>query len=403
MSIETAVVVIGGGATGVGIARDLAMRGVDVTLLERGEGLNAGTSGRSHGVLHSGARYAESDPEGAADCGRENRILREIAEGCVADTGGLFLQLEDDDSAYFDRKVEACREVGIDAETLGGAAVRERVPDVSENIARGIAVPDGVVYPSRLVAATAASACEHGAEISTRSPVTAIDAGSEGVTVHVGGESDRCIEANAAVNAAGPWAGKVAALAGAELEMRPTRGVMVSVDYTGIGPVLNRCRPPADGDIVVPHGNQAVLGTTSVAVANPDEFERADWEVARTLQECAEMVPALTDATVERTYWGLRPLYEPDEVDRGSRGISRDFAIVDHAGAQELYSVVGGKLTTYRQMAEAATDRLCQRLGIDESGRTADYELPGAGEPNRLDDLVAEFSAAGPADSDMIG
>lgn len=402
MTDETDVVVVGGGATGVGVARDLAMRGVDVTLLERDEGLNAGTSGRSHGVLHSGARYAESDPDGAADCIRENRILREIAEGCIADTGGLFLQLEDDDSAYFDRKAEACREVGIDAETLDGATVRGQVPDVNENVARGIAVPDAVVYPSRLVAATAASAREDGADIFTGSPVTNIDADGERVSVHVGGDSPRRLEAIAAVNAAGPWAGKVAGLADAELEMRPTRGVMVSVDYAGIGPVLNRCRPPADGDIVVPHDEQAVLGTTSVAVDDPDEFDRTDWEVERTLEECAEMVPGLGEATVERTYWGLRPLYEPDEVDRDGRGISRDFAVVDHPEAPGLTSVVGGKLTTYRQMAEAVADRLCRRLGVEEPCRTADHELLGAGDPNRLDELVAEFRATGPADSDIV-
>jgi glycerol-3-phosphate dehydrogenase len=402
MSDQTDVVVIGGGATGVGVARDLAMRGVDVTLLERGDGLNAGTSGRSHGVLHSGARYAESDPAGAADCMGENRVLREIADGCVAETGGLFIQLEGDDSTYFDLKAEACREVGIDAATLDGAAVREQVPAVSETAARGIAVPDGVVYPSRLVAATAASARKSGAEISTGSPVTAIDADGDGVTVRVGGASSRRIESKAAVNAAGPWAGNVAELAGAELAMRPTRGVMVSVDYGGIGPVLNRCRPPADGDIVVPHGERAVLGTTSVAVEDPDEFDRADWEVERTLEECAEMVPGLADATVNRSYWGLRPLYEPDEVDRDGRGISRDFAVVDHAAAPGLYSVVGGKLTTFRQMAEAVADRLCRRLGVEDPCRTADHELPGAGNPDRLDELVAEFGATGPADSDIV-
>jgi glycerol-3-phosphate dehydrogenase len=114
---ETEVAVIGGGATGVGVARDLSMRGVDVTLLERGPGLNAGTSGRSHGVLHSGARYAESDAEGAAHCLQENRILREIAGECVADSGGLFVRLADDDPDYFERKFDACHEVGMPPRT----------------------------------------------------------------------------------------------------------------------------------------------------------------------------------------------------------------------------------------------------------------------------------------------
>ncbi|MFW6265589.1 MAG: FAD-dependent oxidoreductase, partial [Halanaeroarchaeum sp.] len=87
------VVVVGGGATGTGIARDLAMRGADVILLEK-DSLAEGTSGRMHGLLHSGSRYAVSDPESARQCIAENRILREIASHCVEETGGLFVQLD---------------------------------------------------------------------------------------------------------------------------------------------------------------------------------------------------------------------------------------------------------------------------------------------------------------------
>ncbi|MBP1986468.1 FAD-dependent oxidoreductase [Halolamina salifodinae] len=401
---ETEVVVIGGGATGVGVARDLALRGVDVTLLERGPGLNAGTSGRSHGVLHSGARYAESDPEGAADCLQENRILRDIAEGCVADSGGLFVRLGGDDADYFDRKLDACREIGMDPEPLSPAELRERVSGLSEAVEEGFAIPDGVVYPSRLVAATAANAREYGATIHTDAPVVEIDADGEAdrrLTVRTG--DGPTVSADVVVNAAGPWAGKVASLAGAELGIRPTRGVMVAVDYPDLGPVVNRCREPADGDIAVPHGEQAVLGTTSVTVDDPDEFERDDWEVQRTVEECAAMLPPLADTPVERTYWGLRPLYEPDELSREGRGISRDFAVVAHDSAPGLVSVVGGKLTTYRLMAEAVADHVCGTLGVDEPCRTAEEPLPGVGDPARLDELAREFGAVGPADADVVG
>ena len=105
--MQTTALVIGGGATGVGVARDLALRGVEVTLVDRGR-LAAGTTGRSHGVLHSGARYAEADADDAAACLAENRILREIAPACIDETGGYFLQLDGDDPDYFERKRAAC-------------------------------------------------------------------------------------------------------------------------------------------------------------------------------------------------------------------------------------------------------------------------------------------------------
>ena len=398
--LSTDVVVVGGGATGVGVARDLALRGVDVRLLERG-GLNAGTSGRSHGVLHSGARYAESDPAGARECVRENGRLRRIAGSAVAPTGGLFLSLAADDPDYAERKIAACRGVGIPVEPVSTAAARERVAGLTGDVERAFAVPDAVVSPARLVAATAAGAADAGARIHTDAPATGIETAGGAVTaVRAGGDLDARIGCEAVVNAAGPWADRVAALAGASAPLAPTRGVMVAVEHGGIGPVCNRCRPPDDGDIVVPRGDLAVLGTTSVAIDDPAAFDRADWEVERSVAECGAMVPALTDAPVVRTWWGVRPLHAPDEADE-RRGVSRGFALLDgaEAGAAGLFSLVGGKLTTHRLMAEAAADRICARLGVDAPCRTATTPLPAADDPAAVDRLVSRYDAAAPADT----
>jgi glycerol-3-phosphate dehydrogenase len=87
--MKTEVVVIGGGATGAGVLRDLALRGIDAVLLEKEE-LTSGTSGRNHGLLHSGARYAVNDPDSARECLAENKILKKIASPCIEPTGGVF-------------------------------------------------------------------------------------------------------------------------------------------------------------------------------------------------------------------------------------------------------------------------------------------------------------------------
>lgn len=405
MTDDTEVLVVGGGATGTGIARDLALRGVDVTLVERG-GLASGTSGRSHGLLHSGARYAEADAVGARECIEENRILREIAGDCIRDSGGLFLQLPADDPDYFEAKRAACEEIGIPAETLSGDEARAEVPGLSEDVERAMKVPDGVVYPSRLLAANAADARDHGATILTDAPVEGVRvADGEVVGVDVGGSVDGTIAAEQVVNAAGAWAGELGAMAGVDLEMRPTKGVMVSVQYDGLGPALNRARDPADGDIIVPHDGEVVLGTTSIEVDDPDDYEESEWEVEAMVEACSEMLPAVRDADHVRTWWGVRPLYAPDEDSReGARGISRGFFCIDHAddGVDNLTSIVGGKLTTYRQMAEATADRVCEKLGVEADCRTAEERLPGADDPERLDALVAEFGGAGPTDEDVV-
>ncbi|WP_415382215.1 FAD-dependent oxidoreductase [Halosimplex sp. TS25] len=405
MALDTDVLVVGGGATGAGTARDLALRGCDVTLVDR-DGLAHGTTGRSHGLLHSGARYAESDERGAEECIAENRTIAEIAGACVRETGGLFVQVADDDPAYFDAKREACEEIGIPAEVVDGDEARELVPGLSGDVERAMRVPDAVVSPSRLVAANAHAAAERGATVHSNAPVEDVRVeDGEIVGVDVGGAVDETVRPKIVVNATGAWAGELAAMAGATVEMRPTRGLMVSVDHAGLGTVLNRSREPGDGDIIVPHEREAVLGTTSVTVDDPEEFERADWERECVREECAAMYPAAADAAEVREWWGVRPLYEPDEAERGGRGISRGFFLIDHAdeGVENFRSVVGGKLTTYRLMAESTADAVCDRLGVDEPCRTAETALPGADDPERLDEFVADLGGPGPSDSDVVG
>ncbi|MFB6231220.1 MAG: FAD-dependent oxidoreductase [Salinibacter sp.] len=399
------VLIIGGGATGTGIARDLALRGVDVMLVER-NGLSSGASSRSHGLLHSGARYAEANRVGAEECIAENRILRSIAGACIRDTGGLFVQLAEDDPEYFDEKRAACDEIGIETTLLSGTEVRAHVPDLTAEVELAMWVPDGVVYPSRLCAANAADAEGHGATVHPHAPLEEMVVEDGRVErALVGGEVGAEVEPDHVINASGAWAGRVASMAGIEVGMAPSRGVMVSVAYEGLGPALNRCRNPDDGDIVVPHEEEAVLGTTSVPVADPDDYEQADWEIETSVRECATMLPPVADAPTIRTWWGVRPLYAPDEQASDRRGISRGFTTLDHAadGVDNFLSIVGGKLTTYRQMAESVSDLICDKLGVDAVCETATRPLPGAEDPDRLDEFIAAYDGQGPTDEDVSG
>ena len=98
-SKETQVLIIGGGATGTGLARDLAIRGVQCILVEQKD-INAGASGANHGLLHSGGRYVSSDPGSAKECRLEAELLKGLAPHCIEDTGGLFVAVEGDDEQY---------------------------------------------------------------------------------------------------------------------------------------------------------------------------------------------------------------------------------------------------------------------------------------------------------------
>ena len=146
------VIIIGGGATGAGTARDCALRGLKTLLVERFD-FTAGATGRNHGLLHSGARYAVTDSESAAECIRENRILRRIARHCVEPTGGLFISLPEDGIEYQAKFIESCQNAGIEAEAIDPAQALRLEPSLNPRLIGAVTVPDGAVDPFRLTVA----------------------------------------------------------------------------------------------------------------------------------------------------------------------------------------------------------------------------------------------------------
>ncbi|MCZ7542114.1 MAG: FAD-dependent oxidoreductase [Anaerolineae bacterium] len=192
-----------------------------------------------------------------------------------------------------------------------------------------------------------------------------------------GGE-EATVTARMVVNAAGPWAGRVAALAGIGVSMKNSRGALVALNLRWVNTIVNRCRPPGDGDIMVPVGTVCVLGTTSVPTDDPFDTRIEPWEVSRILEEAEHMAPGIERTRALRAWAGVRPIYDPGSAGVG-REAKRTFSILDHAardGVGGFVSVVGGKFTTYRLMAEQTSDLICARLGVSAPCTTADEILP---------------------------
>ena len=124
-TMETDVVVIGGGSTGAGVVRDVAMRGFRAILLDRAD-MAQGTSGRYHGLLHSGARYIASDPESATECAEENAIVSRINADAVEKTGGLFVTTSVDDEDYADQFIARAIAAHVPAEEISPAEALRR-------------------------------------------------------------------------------------------------------------------------------------------------------------------------------------------------------------------------------------------------------------------------------------
>jgi glycerol-3-phosphate dehydrogenase len=380
---DAEVLVIGGGATGVGVARDAAMRGLATVLVEQGQ-LASGTTGRFHGQLHSGARYAVRDPVSARECVREAAALRRIAPGAIEETEGAFVLLPGDDPAYPDRFVAGCRTAGVTVEELDVAGLLAREPALNPAALRAFSVPDASLDSRKLVAACARSAADHGARILAGHRVTGLVRGADAVSgatvVEVRSGEERTIHAEVVVNAAGAWARQVAALGGCAVAARLSRGAMVAVDHRIVNTVVSRCRLPADGDILVPLGAELIMGTTDAATDDPGDAE-ADGESVRRMVACGEeLAPGFSRAGRLRAWTAVRPLVDDDPGEHaGSRGVTRSHRLFDHAdrdGVGGLLTITGGKATTFRLMAEETVDAVGRALGRRAPCRTHLEPLP---------------------------
>lgn len=383
------VIIIGGGATGAGVARDAAMREFKTLLIERGD-IGSGTSGRYHGLLHSGARYAIGDPESAKECIEENLILKKIAKHAIDDTGGLFLTTADDDPSYADGFLKACEALGIPIEELTPAKALQEEPFLHPDIQRVFTVPDAVCDSQKLIMMNIQSAREYGAAVLTNTEVTGFVIQQESIqavrirNIRTGLES--IIDCQFVINAAGVWAGHIADMAGIPIALIASKGSMAVIKGRLVNKVLNRCRPAGDGDILVPKGQTSIIGTTSVAVKDPNHISTDPGEKIVLLREGDKMIKDFSKHTLLYTYAGVRPLFADTKQHDENRKISRTFTLKNHKTTDSLTNMVtilGGKLTTYRAMAQAAVDAMCGNLEIKRVCTTMREPLPSADVPRR--------------------
>ena len=390
---EFDVIIVGGGITGAGTARDCALRGLKVLLVERHD-LATGATGRNHGLLHSGARYAVTDRESAEECIKENMILRKIARHCVEETEGLFLTLPEDDLAYQAKFVESCLAAGIRADVIDPKEALRMEPSANPDIIGAVKVPDGAVDPFRLTSANVIDAKLHGAKVLVYSEVTSLIKDGDtvkGVVVynHITKQKEEYY-APVTVNAGGIWGQHIAKMAGANVNMFPAKGALLIFGHRVNNMVINRCRKPADADILVPGDTICLIGTTSSRIP----FEECDNmyvtpdEVDVLLQEGEKLAPSLASTRILRAYAGVRPLVATDD-DPSGRNISRGIVLLDHEtrdGVKGFVSITGGKLMTYRLMAEGATDLVCKKLSVAEKCVTMHTPLPGS-ENENIDEI----------------
>jgi len=375
---NTRVIVIGGGGTGAAIAHDLTLRGFRCTLVERGE-LTSGTTGRHHGQLHSGARYAVGDESIARECMAEARTLRRIAADSIEMNFGFFLALTDADLAHAPVFEEACHAAGIPVRRMSTQEALRHEPGINPEAKLAVLVPDGTIDAYRLPLQFFATARHNGASVRSFAEAVSIESRSGAVQAVVirdyrAGREER-IGADVVINAAGPWSGRIAAMAGADLSITPAPGTLVAVKGRLCNMVVSHLHPPGDGDIVVPQRGLTIVGTTQWETEDPDRFRTPEEDVDLLLRLGPRLVPAVAEAEFHAAWTAVRPLAGHSAA--GGRDLSRDLVVLGHRdeGLAGFYSVFGGKATVLRAMAEAVSDQVCEHLGLEIPCATARTQL----------------------------
>ncbi|HXE56822.1 MAG TPA: glycerol-3-phosphate dehydrogenase/oxidase [Gemmatimonadales bacterium] len=403
------LLVIGGGITGAGIARDAAMRGLRTILVEQHD-LAWGTSSRSSRLIHGGLRYLEQHHFRLVfEASRERRVLLRIAPHLVRPTPFLVPVRRGDRLSrwrlaaglWLYDMLALFRNVGRHR-MLGKREVLAREPMLRERGLRGGALYyDAVCDDARLVVATARSAIAYGALVANYMRVESLDRAGDRVQGAV--VEDRLtgargvVAAAVVVNATGPWSDHVRRLEdpGAAPLLRATRGSHIMVPRRRLGNTgAVTLTSPIDGRVmfIVPHGDLSLVGTTDADTAeSADEVRPTQDDVVYLLRSANALFPSahLGPEDVVAAWAGLRPLpASPAELPPSAR--SRDHLIV--RGPAGMFTIVGGKLTTYRAMAEAMVDLVVEDLRrLDGRGPlpappTDEEPLPG-GEAADLEPL----------------
>jgi glycerol-3-phosphate dehydrogenase len=381
------VVVIGGGVTGAGIARDLSLRGLSVLLLEKGD-WGAGTSGASSWMIHGGPRYLEYDWDttrlSCIDAGHIVTIARNLVYRVV-----FIIPVLPHDRNNIER-METAMEVydrfqplkkAHPHRRLTGDEARQAEPGLSPDVIAAVTMEEWGVDPHRLVYANVEDAVAHGARALNHTRVTELirDGGKViGVRYRTPDGASSEARARVVVNAAGPWSPEVGAMAGVEIELRPAKGIHIVYPHRISNFSISAESIDGRDLLMVSHAGFTLLGTTDDDFyGDLDSVEVLDDEVDYLLQGFERVFPAIRSYRPVRTTTGVRPTlfkwrrYEDE--------LSRRYEVIDHSpdGADGLITIAGGKLSMYRLMAEETSDAVCRKLGLQAESTTASRPLPG--------------------------
>ena len=409
------LIVIGGGCNGTGIARDAAMRGLRVLLLEKND-FSAGTTGASSGMIHGGPRYLQYEIGTTKLACQDANYIRHIAPYLCFRIPFLVPVLQEGDPNWFAKfrmeLVETFMEAYDHFSPIKGGKRHTRLskeetqglePCLVDDIIGGITFDEWGIDTARLCAVNALAVKESGGIVKNHTQVKSIlvEAETDGRRRVVGVLAQDLVTGQETeyrckilFNATGPWAPKLCAMAGASLRLRPGKGIHLILDrrITNVA-VVSKC---IDGRqiFINPHENTTLLGTTDDDYyGDLDDIPVTEDEVEYLLEGMERSYPDIRKARIISTWRGVRPTLWGADVYEDE--LSREHEVVDHEVKDRLLgmlSMAGGKLASFRVMAEEAVTLICQKLNIKAACRTHIVPLPGGESVPKAQGLASEFT-----------
>ena len=389
------VVVIGGGVNGTGVARDATMRGLRVALFERND-LAFGASGNSSGMIHGGVRYLQSDPEVTETSCRDSGHIQAIAPHLLFRIPFLmpfpkskqrwFMFVDAYFEAY-DRYQPLKR--GKPHTRLTADELLKLEPGLRGDFCGGITFDEWGIDGARLCAANALDAHERGAKMFVGATVEEIERDDSGAVIAVRyrnrhSSSAGRITTKVVVNATGAWApitASLSRLSASKARVRPGKGIHVVFDRRLTNYAVMSQTIDGRTIFVEPWQNVSVIGTTDDDYyGDLDDVVANSEEVRYLVEGMARVFPAIRQGRIIGTYAGVRPtLFEYGKLEDE---LSRDHEIIDHTehGADGLYSMIGGKLASFRLFAQEMVDILAVRFDLARHCTTHTSSLPGGDE-----------------------
>lgn len=353
------VTIIGGGAVGTAVFRDLSMRKIKTALVEKNS-IGHGTTYTSHQNLVGGMRYVITDHITAKECARENKTISKIAPNLVGKINNYFVGFRNE---YTEKALEKAKDLGIIFREKNAEKVEKEIPALSKKIDIVVETEDKNIDALGFCKLNCLSAMKNEGELFEETEISKIKRRKGDFVLST---NKGTFIAKYVVNASGAWLNSIASIMHISLPIVYSQGtIIVQKALSPRG--LQFFRKPSDGDAYIVHGDEAWLGTTATTISEPYKAKPEPWAEKYLKQNFSVILPKIQKQPILRKFTGIRALYK-NKPCANDREITRHFKITEEP--EGFFNIIGGKLTTARLMAEKASDIICQHTGVKSTCRT---------------------------------